>query len=76
MPVADHARYCEKLDRARKGRFAYPAINVTSLTTANAVLRGLAESRSDGIVQVSTGGAGGGPATTGASTAGNILSSS
>jgi fructose-bisphosphate aldolase class II len=45
------------LERARKGRFAYPAINVTSLTTANAVLRGLAESRSDGIVQVSTGGA-------------------
>jgi len=45
------------LDRARRGRFAYPAINVTSLTTANAVLRGLAESRSDGIIQVSTGGA-------------------
>jgi fructose-bisphosphate aldolase class II len=45
------------LDRARTNRFAYPAINVTSLTTANAVLRGLAESRSDGIIQVSTGGA-------------------
>ena len=57
MPIADHGRYCEMLERARKGRFAYPAINVTSLTTANAVLRGLAESRSDGIVQVSTGGA-------------------
>jgi fructose-bisphosphate aldolase class II len=57
MPVADHARYCEMLDRARKGKFAYPAINVTSLTTANAVLRGLSESRSDGIIQVSTGGA-------------------
>src|SRR5512145_1238979 len=57
MPVADHARYSEMLDRARKGKFAYPAINVTSLTAANAVLRGLAESRSDGIIQVSTGGA-------------------
>jgi fructose-bisphosphate aldolase, class II len=57
MPVADHATYCEMLDRARRGRFAYPAINVTSLTTANAVLRGLVESRSDGIIQVSTGGA-------------------
>jgi fructose-bisphosphate aldolase, class II len=57
VPIADYARYCEMLERARKGRFAYPAINVTSLTTANAVLRGLAESRSDGIVQVSTGGA-------------------
>jgi len=57
MPIADHARYCEMLDRARKGRFAYPAINVTSLTAANAVLKGLAESRSDGIIQVSIGGA-------------------
>lgn len=56
MPVADHAKYCEMLDRARKGKFAYPAINVSSLTTANAVLKGLAESRSDGIIQVSTGG--------------------
>jgi fructose-bisphosphate aldolase class II len=44
------------LDRARERRFAYPAMNVTSLTTANAVLRGLAESKSDGIIQVSTGG--------------------
>jgi len=57
MPVADHARYCQMLDRARKGRFAYPAINVTSLGAANAVLKGLADSGSDGIIQVSTGGA-------------------
>jgi len=57
MPVADFKTYCEMLDRARANGFAYPAINVTSLTTANAVLRGLAESRSDGIIQVSTGGA-------------------
>jgi len=57
MPVVDYTRYCEMLDRARSGKFAYPAINVTSLTTANAVLKGLAESESDGIIQVSTGGA-------------------
>jgi fructose-bisphosphate aldolase class II len=57
MPVADYQTYCKMLDRAREGRFAYPAINVTSLTTANAVLKGLAESSSDGIIQVSTGGA-------------------
>jgi fructose-bisphosphate aldolase class II len=57
MPVADHSKYCEMLDRARKGKFAYPAVNVTSLTTANGVLKGLSESRSDGIIQVSTGGA-------------------
>ena len=56
MPVADYTKYCEMLDRAQSGRFAYPAINVTSLTTANAVLKGLADSKSDGIIQVSTGG--------------------
>jgi fructose-bisphosphate aldolase class II len=44
------------IDRAARGKFAYPAFNVTSMTSASAVLRGLAESRSDGIVQVSTGG--------------------
>ena len=57
MPVASYAIFSEMLDRARKNHFAYPAFNVTSLTTANAVLRGLAESKSDGIIQVSTGGA-------------------
>jgi fructose-bisphosphate aldolase, class II len=57
MPVADFKTYCAILDRARAGRFALPAVNVTSLTTANAVLRGLAESKADGIIQVSTGGA-------------------
>ena len=56
MPVADFKTYCAMLDRARAGRFALPAVNVTSLTTANAVLRGLAESKADGIIQVSTGG--------------------
>ena len=57
MPLADYSIFCEMLDRARKNHFAYPAFNVTSLTTANAVLKGLAESKSDGIIQVSTGGA-------------------
>ncbi len=56
MPVADPATYRRLIDRARAGGFAYPAVNVTSLTTANAVLKGLAESRSDGIIQISTGG--------------------
>jgi fructose-bisphosphate aldolase class II len=45
------------LERARRGKFAYPAINVTSLATANGVLKGLADGKSDGIIQVSTGGA-------------------
>ena len=45
------------LDRAKEERFAYPAINVTSSQTLHAALRGFAEAESDGIVQVSTGGA-------------------
>ena len=56
MPVADFKTYSAVLDRARSGHFALPAVNVTSLITANAVLRGLAESKADGIIQVSTGG--------------------
>jgi len=56
MPVADYRTYCWMLDNARKNRFAYPAINVTSEPTANAALAGLAEAGSDGIIQVSTGG--------------------
>jgi len=56
MPVANYKEYCEMLDRAKKGKFAYPAINITSLPTLNATLRGLAEAKSDGIIQVSTGG--------------------
>jgi fructose-bisphosphate aldolase, class II len=57
MPIADYKTYCRMLDRAKEKHFAYPAINVSSLTTANAVLKGLADSQCDGIVQVSTGGA-------------------
>src|SRR6516225_10065028 len=56
MPVANYGIYRTMLERARAGKFAYPAVNVTSPTTANAVLKGLADSKSDGIIQVSTGG--------------------
>ena len=57
MPIATPETYAAMLDRAKEGRFAYPAINVTSSQTLNAALRGFAEAESDGIVQVSTGGA-------------------
>ncbi len=57
MPIATPEVYAEMIDRAKAGRFAYPAINVTSSQTLNAALRGFAEAQSDGIVQVSTGGA-------------------
>jgi fructose-bisphosphate aldolase class II len=57
MPIATPEVYGEMLDRAKAGAFAYPAINVTSSQTLNAALQGFAEAGSDGIVQVSTGGA-------------------
>ncbi|NUR31739.1 MAG: class II fructose-bisphosphate aldolase [Catenulispora sp.] len=57
MAIATPEVYREMLDRAKAGRFAYPAINVTSSQTLNAALRGFAEAESDGIIQVSTGGA-------------------
>ncbi|QSB14649.1 class II fructose-bisphosphate aldolase [Natronosporangium hydrolyticum] len=57
MPIATPEVYAEMLDRAKSGGFAYPAINVTSSQTLNAALRGFAEAESDGIIQVSTGGA-------------------
>src|SRR3954467_2443401 len=57
MPIATPEVYAEMIDRAKAGAFAYPAINVTSSQTLNAAIRGFAEAESDGIIQVSTGGA-------------------
>ena len=57
MPIATPEVYAAMLDRAKERGFAYPAINVTSSQTLNAALRGFAEAGSDGIIQVSTGGA-------------------
>lgn len=57
MPIASPEVYAEMLDRAKAGAFAYPAINVTSSQTLNAALQGFTEAGSDGIIQISTGGA-------------------
>jgi fructose-bisphosphate aldolase class II len=57
MAIVNSEEYGEMLDRAKKGSFAYPAINVSSSQTLNAALAGLQEAGSDGILQVSTGGA-------------------
>jgi fructose-bisphosphate aldolase class II len=57
MPIATPEVYADMLDRAKAGSFAYPAINITSSQTVNAAIRGFAEAGSDGIIQVSTGGA-------------------
>lgn len=56
MPVANYEQYCNMLDRAAKGKYAFPAINVTSTSTANAAIKAFADMKTDGIIQVSTGG--------------------
>jgi fructose-bisphosphate aldolase class II len=57
MPVATPEQYAEMLDKAKDKGFAYPAVNVSSSQTIHAVLQGLTEAGSDGIIQVTTGGA-------------------
>ena len=57
MPIATPEVYAAMLDAAKQGSFAYPAINISSSQTVNAALQGFTEAGSDGIIQVSTGGA-------------------
>lgn len=57
MAIATPEVYQEMLTRAKDGKFAYPAVNVTSSQTLTAALQGFAEAGSDGIIQVSVGGA-------------------
>ncbi|WP_139982449.1 class II fructose-bisphosphate aldolase [Nocardioides litoris] len=57
MPIATPEQYAEMLDAAKSGAYAFPAINVSSSQTLNAALKGFADAGSDGIIQVSTGGA-------------------
>ncbi|MGA8211899.1 MAG: class II fructose-bisphosphate aldolase [Nocardioidaceae bacterium] len=57
MPIATPEQYAEMLDKAKRESFAFPAINVSSSQTLNAALAGFTEAGSDGIIQVSTGGA-------------------
>ncbi len=56
MPVATPQMYKKMLEKAKNNKFAFPAINVTGMESARAVLAGLAEKKSDGIIQISTGG--------------------
>jgi fructose-bisphosphate aldolase, class II len=56
MPVATPKQYAAMIDAAQKGGYAYPAINITSITTINGALKAFADAKSDGIIQVSTGG--------------------
>ncbi len=57
MAIATPEVYAEMLNRAKEGKFAYPAINVTSSQTLTAALQGFTEAQSDGIIQISVGGA-------------------
>ncbi|MGE0374077.1 MAG: class II fructose-bisphosphate aldolase [Planctomycetaceae bacterium] len=56
MPIASPSQYAAMLDAAQAGNYAYPAINVTSLITVNAALKAFSDKKSDGIIQISTGG--------------------
>ena len=57
MPIATPEIYAQMLDTAKQRGYAFPSINVTSSQTLNAALRGFADASSDGIIQISTGGA-------------------
>ena len=57
MPIATPEVYAQMLDAAKEKSFAFPAINVSSSQTLNAALKGFADAGSDGIIQISTGGA-------------------
>ena len=57
MPIATPEVYAAMLDAAKEKAFAFPAINVSSSQTLNAALQGFADAGSDGIIQISTGGA-------------------
>jgi fructose-bisphosphate aldolase class II len=57
MPVVNQEQYLQMLDDAKSKGFAYPAINVSSSQSLNAALAGFEEAGSNGIIQVSTGGA-------------------
>ena len=57
MPIASPEVYADMIDRAKAGKYAYPAINVTSSSSVNAAIQGFADAESDGIIQVSWGGA-------------------
>ncbi len=55
MPVPTPSEYAKILDVAKEQKYALPAINVSSIATANAALAAFAETGSDGIIQFSIG---------------------
>jgi len=57
MAIATPESYNAMLDAAKAGSYAFPAINVTSSSSITAAIQGFAAAESDGIIQVSIGGA-------------------
>ena len=57
MAIATPESYAAMLDAAKAGGYAFPAVNITSSSTVTAAIQGFAEAESDGIIQVSIGGA-------------------
>ena len=57
MAIATPESYNAMLDAAKAGSYAFPAINVTSSSSVTAAIQGFAAAESDGIIQVSIGGA-------------------
>src|SRR5262249_30609246 len=55
MPIATPKQYAAMLDAAQAGGYAFAGVNVSSLVTLNGALKGFADKKSDGIVQLSTG---------------------
>lgn len=57
MPLVTQEKYVEMLDSAKAGKYAFPAINFTSSDAVTAAIQGFAEAESDGIIEISSGGA-------------------
>ena len=57
MAVVSPDQYAEMIDGAKAGKFAYPAVDVSSSQTPTPPRQGFAAAHSDGIIQVSFGGA-------------------
>jgi fructose-bisphosphate aldolase, class II len=58
MAIPTPEEYAAMLDAALAGGYAFAAVNVSSSQTLNAALRGFDDAGADGIVQITTGGAG------------------
>jgi fructose-bisphosphate aldolase class II len=56
MPGPDAPTFARLLNAAQAGNYALASINVTSSNTASAALAAFAETKTDGILQISTGG--------------------